>query len=56
MLAVPSANSERYFFQKKCNGLSMEYSLTYKIENYNIAENVVKVFSGNVTQSEKKGH
>ena len=32
----------------------MEYSLTYKIENYNIAENVVKVFSGNVTQSEKK--
>ena len=32
----------------------MEYSLTYKIENYNIAENIVKIFSGNVTQSEKK--
>ena len=34
----------------------MKDSLTYKIENYNIAENVVIIFSGNVTQSEKKGH
>ena len=34
----------------------MENSLTYKIENYNIAENVVIIFFGNGIESEKNGH